>query len=142
MSASVPATAVVAQIRLESNPKQPVEFAFDDTNFTVRNLTKSTSVDPFVSQSSHLYLFCSIDQLTLEVPLSRVLWVGISGPVIDVHLLVKDQGPFKLTTVSASFKGDDPNALSTASNWVQNAMTAAYGGALRCEWCRVHLRII
>ena len=133
MSAPAPTTAVVAQIRLESNTKKPVEFALSDTHFTVRNLTKSTSVDRLASQSSHFVFVRSIDRLKLDVPLSRVLWVGISGPVIDVHLLVKDRGPFKLKTVSASCQVDDPNALSTASNWVQNAMTAAYGGALRWE---------
>jgi sphingosine kinase len=98
----------VTQIQLVSSKSQSVEFAFSDTHFTVRNSTE--------------------DQLRLNVPLSRVLWVGISGLVINVNLLVKNRGSFKLTTVSASFKKDDPNALSTASNWVQNAMTAAYAG--------------
>jgi hypothetical protein len=79
-------------------------------------------------------LLHSVDQLKLNVPLSRVLWVGISGLVINVNLLVKNRGSFKLTTVSASFKKDDPNALSTASNWVQNAMTAAYAGAIRVHF--------
>ncbi|KAH9043106.1 ATP-NAD kinase-like domain-containing protein [Lactarius pseudohatsudake] len=65
-----------------------------------------------------------VDLLKLKVPLSHVLWVGISGPAIDVHLLVKNRGGFNLTTVSASFQGDDPNT----SSWVQSAMTAAYGG--------------
>jgi hypothetical protein len=47
---------------------------------------------------------------------------------------VKNRGSFKLTAVSASFQKDDPNALSAASNWVQNAMTAAYAGALRVHF--------
>lgn len=101
---SAPAPATHSRIRVESSKKQLLEFAFDDTHFTVRNLSE--------------------DLLNLKVPLSHVLWVGISGPAIDVHLLVKNSGGFKLTTVSASFQGDDPNT----SSWVQSAMTAAYGG--------------
>lgn len=102
----VVAVMSVTQIQLVSSKSQSVEFAFSDTHFTVRNSTE--------------------DQLRLNVPLSRVLWVGISGLVIDVDLLVKNRGSSKLTTVSASVQRDDPNALSTASIWVQNAMTAAY----------------
>jgi sphingosine kinase len=107
MSAAAAAAATPTQIRLESE-KQSVEFAFNDTHFTVTDLTES--------------------ELKLDVPLSHILWVGISGPAIDVYLLVKNQGSFKLRTVSASFQGDDPNALDTASNWVQSAMAAAYRG--------------
>lgn len=101
---SAPAPATHAQIRLESSENQPVEFAFDETHFTVRSSTEDISV-----------------------PLSRVLWVGISGPVVDVHLLVETSGASELTTVSASFQGDDPNALSAASSWVKSAMAAVYG---------------
>jgi hypothetical protein len=126
-SATAPATA---QIRLESSEKRSVEFAFNDTHFTVTNLTESTSAERLAFQSSHFVFVCSIGELKLDVPLSHVLWVGISGPVIDAYLLVKNRNAFKLRTVSASFQGDDPNV---ASNWVQGAMTAAYGGALRCD---------
>ncbi|KAH9079548.1 ATP-NAD kinase-like domain-containing protein [Lactarius deliciosus] len=101
---SAPAPATHTRIRVESSKKQLLEFAFDETHFTVRNLSENL--------------------LKLKVSLSHVLWVGISGPAIDVHLLVKDRSGYKLTTVSASFQGDDPNT----SSWVQSAMTAAYGG--------------
>jgi len=104
---SAPSPATRTQIRLQSSTRHPVEFEFNDTHFTVRNLAEN--------------------QL-LNVLLSRVLWVGISGLVIDVHLLVKNRGSFKHTAVSASFQGDDPDVSSNASNWVQSAMMAAYGG--------------
>ncbi|KAH9981169.1 ATP-NAD kinase-like domain-containing protein, partial [Lactifluus volemus] len=61
-----------------------------------------------------------------HVPLSHVLWVSKSGPVIEVHVLRKTSWGLKLAILSGSFHGDDSS--SAADDWVRGAMNAAYQG--------------
>jgi len=64
----------------------------------------------------------------VHVPLTHVLSVDISGSVVDAHVLVRMPHGLKLVNVSRSFQADNSEASSTANEWVQGVMTAAYSG--------------
>jgi hypothetical protein len=71
---------------------------------------------------------CSLD---VQVPLSHVLSVDVSDSVVDAHVLENTHSGLKLVKLSGSFQGDNAEASSAANDWVQDAMSAAYPGALR-----------
>jgi hypothetical protein len=52
----------------------------------------------------------------------------MSGSAVDAHVLVRKGQHLKLVNVSGSFQGDNSEELSSAKDWVQDAMTAAYLG--------------
>lgn len=65
----------------------------------------------------------------VHVPLTHVLSVDMSGSAIDAHVLVRNRHRFKLVNVSGSFQEDDSEASSSAKDWAQDIMTAAYSGS-------------
>jgi hypothetical protein len=65
----------------------------------------------------------------VHVPLTHVLSVDMSGSAVDAHVLVRKSQRLKLVKVSGSFQGDNSEASSTAKDWVQEVMTAAYSGS-------------
>ena len=64
----------------------------------------------------------------VHAPLTHVLSVDISGSAVNAHVLVRKGHCLKLVNVSGSFQGDSTEARSSAENWVQDVMTAAYSG--------------
>ncbi|KAH9952580.1 ATP-NAD kinase-like domain-containing protein [Russula dissimulans] len=99
---------VIRRLELIScKTQQPVQFSFDDTSFIIRNSTNAPKV---------------------HIPLTRLLYVGISGSVIDVHVLVEFYSRLRVVKFSGSFQGDNADASTTAKDWVQDAMSVAYPG--------------
>lgn len=64
----------------------------------------------------------------VHVPLTHVLSVDMSGSTVDAHVLVRNRHRLELVNVSGSFQGDNTEASSSAKDWVQDVMTAAYSG--------------
>lgn len=105
----------------------PVRFVFDDTSFMFEDSLKSTWAsysDYFVS----LMYTRPVGSSCVHVPLTHVLSVDMSGSAVDAHVLVRKGQRLKLVNVSGSFQGDNSEELSSAKDWVQDAMTAAYLG--------------
>lgn len=69
------------------------------------------------------------DPPKVYVPSSHVIWVGISGSVVDAHVLVGKPSGLELENISGSLQGDNTEPSSAAKDWVQGAMSAAYPGA-------------
>lgn len=65
----------------------------------------------------------------VHVPLTHVLSVDMSDSAVDAHVLVRKSQRLKLVKVSGSFQEDNSEASSTAKDWVQEVMTAAYSGS-------------
>ncbi|KAI9509619.1 ATP-NAD kinase-like domain-containing protein [Russula earlei] len=93
-------------LELTSVTKQPIRFSFNDTFFTIRDPSKNAP--------------------TVHVPLTHVVWVGITGSIVDAHVLVTTRAGRDLVKISGSFQGDDTEANATATAWVQAVMSAAY----------------
>jgi hypothetical protein len=105
----------------------PVQFVFDDTSFTFIDSSTSTWAsysDYFVSLYTH-----SAGSSHFRVPLTHVLSVDMSGSAVDAHILVRNRHTLKLVNVSGSFQGNNSEASSSAKDWVQEVMTAAYSGS-------------
>ena len=64
----------------------------------------------------------------VHVPLTHVLSVDMSGSAVDAHVLVRNRHCLELVKVSGSFQGDNSEASSSAKDWVQDVMAAAYSG--------------
>jgi hypothetical protein len=64
----------------------------------------------------------------VHVPLTHVLSVDMSGSAVDAHVLVRKGSCLKLVNVSGSILGDNSAERSSAKDWVQDVMTAAYSG--------------
>src|SRR5712672_1505808 len=94
---------------ISGKTQQPVNFSFNDTFFTIQDPSKSACL---------LLLFYVVplidihapDAPTVHVPLTHLLYVGISGSVIDVHVLVKLRSGFGVVKSSGSFQGDNADA--------------------------------
>ena len=88
---------------ISGKTQQPVNFSFNDTFFTIQDPSKSACL---------LLLFYVVplidihapDAPTVHVPLTHLLYVGISGSVIDVHVLVKLRSGFGVVKSSGSFQ--------------------------------------
>jgi hypothetical protein len=81
-----------------------------------------TTLSPFLTYTH------PIGPPSVTVPLSHVLWVGVSGSVVDVHALETTHSGLKLVQFTGSFQEDNAEASSAANDWVQGAMSAAYAG--------------
>lgn len=95
----------------------------------LRSLTRRQVRGHFtLTTSSHLYTHPA-GSSHFRVPLTHVLSVDMSGSVVDAHILVRNRHHLKLVNVSGSFQGNNSEASSSAKDWVQEVMTAAYSGS-------------
>jgi hypothetical protein len=135
----MPATATTSSRLLDlttGEEQLPVEFLFDDTSFVYNDLSSRTYILPyyFVSLSdTHL-----IDLPNVRVPLSHVLSASISDKVVDVNVLEKGHSGLKLIKLSGFLQTDNAKTRSSANDWVQAAMSAAYTGASRAIHVAYH----
>lgn len=82
-----------------------------------------------LTASSHFLMYTHpAGSSDVHVPLTHVLSVDISGSAVNAHVLVRKSGSLKLVNVSGSFQEDNSEASSSAKDWVQDVMTAAYSG--------------
>ncbi|KAI0065370.1 hypothetical protein BV25DRAFT_1850670 [Artomyces pyxidatus] len=91
------------KIELVSNGV-PTSFSFTDSSFLVQSSDRAKP--------------------KLEVPLKRILWAGITGNVIDVHVLAKKHA--RLVLVKVEGRASDVGEETT--QWVEELMRAAYPG--------------
>jgi hypothetical protein len=107
----------------------PVQFVFDDTSFTFKDSSTSTwaSYSDYFVSLPHVHPAGSSH---VHVPLTHVLSVDMTGSAVDARILVRIRHSLKLVNVSGSFQGDNSEASSSAKDWVQDVMTAAYSGLL------------
>ena len=75
-----------------------------------------------------MYTHSAAGSSRVHVPLTHVLSVDMSGSTVDAHVLVRKGQCLNLVNVSGSFQGDNPEARSSAKDWVRDVMTAAYLG--------------
>jgi hypothetical protein len=114
--------------------QQPVQFSFNDTSFAFKDSSRGACLCYSITLSHFLTHTCPIDSPDVHVPLSHVLSVAISDSVVDAHVLEKSHSGLNLVKLSGSLQGDNAEASSTANEWVQGAMNAAYSGA----WGSMH----
>ena len=82
-----------------------------------------------LTTSSHFLTYThSAASSHVHVPLTHVLSVDISGSAVNAHVLVRNRHCLELVNVSGSFQEDNSEASSSAKDWVQDVMTAAYSG--------------
>jgi hypothetical protein len=105
----------------------PVQFAFDDTSFTFEDSSTGTWASYSDCSVSLSLDTRPIGSSRVHVPLTHVLSVDMSGSAVDAHVLVRKGRCLKLVNVSA-FLGDNSAERSSAKDWVQDVMTAAYSG--------------
>jgi hypothetical protein len=79
-----------------------------------------------------------IDLPNVHVPLSHVLSASISDTVVDVNVLEKGQSGLKLRKLSGFLQTDTAETRSSANDWVQAALSAAYTGASRAIHVAYH----
>ena len=111
--------------------QQPVQFSFNDTYFVYNDLSSRSCTYCPTTLSHFLTGSHPIDPPDVHIPLSHVLSADISDSVVDVNVLGKDPSGLKLMKLSGSFQADNAETRSSANDWVQAVMSAAYTGASR-----------
>jgi hypothetical protein len=118
--------------------QQPVQLSFNDTAFEYKDLSRGTCTFCSPTLPRLLTDIYPVVLPDVHVPLSHVLSAGISDSVVDVHVLEKSRVGLKLVKLSGSFQGDNAQARTSANDWVQAVMSAAYTGAWKVTHTSYH----